>query len=81
MIPEVSGNYWAPLYKSFTIEFSTFYESATLDSQYVLSGDVTGTTQVRVIGLCTRHKALELARDEVVEVIRAYFEGQLVSGG
>jgi len=80
VIPEVSGNYWAPLYKSFTIEFSTFYESATLDSQYVLSGDVTGTTQVTVIGLCTRHKALELARDEVVEVIRAYFEGQLGSG-
>jgi len=79
VLPKVSGNYWAPLYKSFSVEFSTAFESATLDSQYVFRGGVTGTTRVTVIGLCTRHKAFELVRGEIVEVMQAYFENQLGS--
>lgn len=72
VIPSVSGNTWTPLYKSFTVEFSTSFESSTPDSQYRVEGDIDGSTQMTITGFCSQRKALELARDEIVENVKRY---------
>ena len=77
LVHSVSGNYWAPLYKSFTVEFSTSFESSTPDGKYAFDGDITGSTRLTIIGLCTRRKALELARLEIVETSEGFFREQL----
>jgi hypothetical protein len=46
----------------------------------VFEGDLTGTTQVKVIGLCSQRKALELVQDEIVKTVQTYFEKQLTGG-
>ena len=81
LVPTVSGNYWVPFYKSFSVEYSTSFESSAEDTQYSLHGDITGSVDLTIIGLCTRRKALELAREEIVGGTQDYFEDQLGSDG
>jgi hypothetical protein len=79
VIPTVLGSPGMPLYKSFSVEFSAPWESSTPDGMYSLSGNVTGSTQMKIIGLCTRRKALELAQDEIMNNVDTYLTEQLAS--
>jgi hypothetical protein len=81
VLPTISGSYKTPLYKSFTIEFSAPFESSTPDGMYSLQGDVAGLTRMKITGLCTSRKALELARDEIMKNIQDYLVEQLESQG
>lgn len=81
VLPTFSGSYKTPLYKSFTVEFSAPFESSTPDGMYSVQGDVSGVTQMKIIGLCTSRKAQELARDEIVSNVEEYLKEQLASQG
>jgi hypothetical protein len=80
VIPEVTGNAWVPFYKTFEVACASSFEAASPDGQYVFEGDLTGTTQVKVIGLCSQRKALELVQDDIVKTVQTYFEKQLTDG-
>lgn len=79
IIPSVSGNYRLPLYKSFAVEFVAPFDSATADADgaYRLDGEVRGSTEMTVVGLCSSQKALELARDEIVASVKEFLQDQL----
>ena len=77
VIPTVLGNPRLPLYKSFTVEFVASFDSATADGAYRLDGEVKGSTEMKVVGLCSAQKALDLARDEIVANVQEFLQEQL----
>jgi hypothetical protein len=77
LAPTLSGNDWTPLYKSFSVEFSTSFASSAQGGQYSVEGEINGTTEMTITGLCTRRKARELAREEVVKSVREGLVEQL----
>jgi hypothetical protein len=72
--PTISGNDWMPISKSFTVEFSTSFQSSIPDSLYEVDGEIDGTADVTVVGFCSRRKAHELARDEIVESVEDHIQ-------
>jgi hypothetical protein len=77
VIPVITGNTWVPFNKTFEVAFSSSFEASSPDGQFVFEGDLNGTAQAKVTGLCSQRKALELAQDDIVKTVQTYFEKQL----
>lgn len=73
----ISGNDWMPLNKAFSVDFSAPFTSTVPGTIYALEGNLKGTTQIKVIGLCTRRQAQRLARDEIIKEVQAAFANSI----
>ena len=69
----ISGNDWLPLNKVFSVDFSAPFTATVPGTIYVLQGEIKGTTQIKVIGLCTRRQAQRIACDEIISEVQKAF--------
>lgn len=75
--PTIGGSYRTPLFKSFTLEYPVKTSAATADGRFEFSVDATGRTKIKIVGLCSSRRALQMARDEVVRRTAEYLQEQL----
>ncbi len=75
--PTIWGSYRTPLYKSFTVEYLVKTDAATADGRFEFSVNATGRTKLKIVGLCSSSRALQMAKDEVVRRTAEYLQAQL----
>ena len=75
--PTILGSYRTPLFKSFTLEYPVKTDAATADGRFEFSVNATGRTKLKIVGLCSSRRALQMAKDEVVRRTAEYLQAQL----
>ena len=69
----VSGNTWLPFYKNARASYDFDYGTRSGN----IEGDIQGEVTMRVSGICSHRKLVELMKKEIEKNINQYFEERL----
>ncbi len=68
------GNYYLPLYKKFKVSYTVKIENAQQSDKSKINGDMSGTVEVLIKGVCSKIKAKEIANDSIILEVRKYLD-------
>ena len=74
--PVYQGNFFMPLIKDFKMSYLGEYKTTDSPNGYGLNGEIKGDVTAKILGLCSRKKAKDLAFNEAKKQIESYFQSQ-----
>jgi hypothetical protein len=75
--PEYRGNTWMPFYKQFTMKYACPFKTLSGPPKCKVEGKIDGSVKLRILGICSRNKACQLALEQATQSITEYLKKSL----